>query len=71
MFGGRGVVAMFAPTAMSMATASVVVGPAAALVMVAATAGDGWAGETGLAGAPVAGSGATVAVVMEIGAKVA
>ena len=43
MFGGRGVVAMFAPTAMSMATASVVVGLAAALVMVAATA-VGWMG---------------------------
>ena len=47
MFGGRGVVAMCAPTATSMATASAAVGLAAALVMVAATAVGvvgGWLG---------------------------
>ena len=47
MLGGRGVVAMFAPTAMSVAAASVVVSLAAALVMVAAAAVGlmgGWLG---------------------------
>ena len=38
MFGGLGVVAMCAPAATSVATVSVVVGLAAALVIVAATA---------------------------------
>ena len=47
MFGGRGVVAMSAPTAMSVTTASVVVSLAVTLVMVAATAVGlmgGWLG---------------------------
>ena len=47
MFGGLGVVAMCAPAATSVATVSVVVGLAAALVMVAATAVrliGGWLG---------------------------
>ena len=47
MFGGLGVVAVCAPTATSVATVSVVVGLAAALVMVAATAVGlmgGWLG---------------------------